>query len=1616
MTETKTEEKKKVGLKPMKIFLRIIIIFVLFIFLLPFLIHLGPIQNFLVDRITKNLSSRTENFVDVDKVSFSVFRGFELKGIYVSNKFTPSDTMIYVGAVSSSLKENLTSLFDQEIHLKNIKLRNLSLFMSRCLDEEEDNLTRFLSELGGGSQSSGRSNESILVDLNSITLDDINIKLEDERKAEQIEISLSKAIIDIDRFNPTFDSIFLSSLMLSDPLVHIEKNISKIHPDLEIKKTTEGKDTIVNDATNEKFFFIQHLELSGGGFRLDDWDFPLIKDNQSIDYNHLDVSDFNMIAYSTEFNTPLNITSDIKSMTLKESNGFEIQQLSVGEFLVGSQQVILKNFLLNTGSSTITEQVVFNFNDLSDFKSFAKNIELDTRFNGSKIAFSDLNYFFPGLAVNPFFKKNKDRWLQISGEVKGTINDMHADNLSLSIDNEIRLDGSLSTSDLTNSRSALINLYVDRLSTSLRGLKRIIPGFRPPEQFYKLDPIRFSGDIDGFFNDFVIYGYLESDLGRVGLDTRLDIKGGIGDAKYSGDIALEEFDLRSWTDNEDLGVATLTASVRNGQGLTFENAYADMTAELARFEFKEYVYSDLVFEGEMRKNLFNGKINVNDPNVNLDFDGQIDFSGNQFKTDFKTDIRKIDLKAINLSEDMSSVSGTFDCSVSGTGTRDFEGFANIEGLSMNYKGKDFVFDSLYMSSSPANQKSRNLLISSDVINASVDGIFDFAELVPSLGNFIIENHPGWAKRMKINKNESDLSNIQNFRFKIKIQDTRDYLELLNINDLRLKGLTFEGSPDIAGSKIESNIDIDSFVYKDYTFESFKLGLLHSNRLSKYSLILDKMYSGSKEYDPINIRLDMNNDTVLFQLITENLFDSIERVDLQLKIVPEDDFMKLKIKDNQVRMFSSNWKFNQGNEILLGENSIEIKNFRFDDGYRRVELFDYRKRGVDISLLNFNFELINGIIDYDKIDFTGEGDADLRIDHIFAKPIVNASAYFPELFLNDVDYGSLQFQAQMDTSGYATTDIKMNREEDNMTLHVRADYNQKTDDISGKLTARDLVMNTFEFIIDDGISNTGGTADINADIFGKASDIKLKGEAFIKNGTTTIDYLGAQLKLGTEKVRISETFIDLTNVSLYDKFGNRAIMLGGLRHDLFGDFRSQLNMSSERFMALDTRKEDNPLYYGSGIGKMSVDFSGPFSSTDIDVTAITGQGTVLNIPVEDTYENFDESFIKFVDRNEYINPDTLKKATPIKLEGVDIEMNLTITNEAMVNMIFNEQLNDVIKGRGDGDLRIVVSREGDFNIFGSYEVDSGDYLFTAWGVVAKPFDVKRGGLITWTGDPVNANLNIEAEYSGLSAPVNVFLDEYLTTASSALQTEAKKRTAVDLKMRLTGTLYNPVVNFDLAFPDLQGELRTFADNKVRTLRENTADLNEQVAGLIMFRTFLPSNSFGDNLLTSQSIAQTGYNTLSEFVSSQLSHLLSGLLQEALAENGFVSGIDFEIGFSRNAEIDDQGNLEVDQLIPDEIEVHFKPRFQNDRWGFDYGTSFVSSNALANYIIHDFVLEYYLTADRRLKLRAYGKWDKDEVDLQNEQKYGIGINYRKEFGSLTDFREGLKNDIGKLKQEN
>ena len=46
------------------------------------------------------------------------------------------------------------------------------------------------------------------------------------------------------------------------------------------------------------------------------------------------------------------------------------------------------------------------------------------------------------------------------------------------------------------------------------------------------------------------------------------------------------------------------------------------------------------------------------------------------------------------------------------------------------------------------------------------------------------------------------------------------------------------------------------------------------------------------------------------------------------------------------------------------------------------------------------------------------------------------------------------------------------------------------------------------------------------------------------------------------------------------------------------------------------------------------------------------------------------------------------------------MTITLTPAAEVSLIFNETRGDIIKGSGRGNMKIDITRQGDFEIFGN----------------------------------------------------------------------------------------------------------------------------------------------------------------------------------------------------------------------------------------------------------------------------------------------------------------------------
>ena len=124
---------------------------------------------------------------------------------------------------------------------------------------------------------------------------------------------------------------------------------------------------------------------------------------------------------------------------------------------------------------------------------------------------------------------------------------------------------------------------------------------------------------------------------------------------------------------------------------------------------------------------------------------------------------------------------------------------------------------------------------------------------------------------------------------------------------------------------------------------------------------------------------------------------------------------------------------------------------------------------------------------------------------------------------------------------------------------------------------------------------------------------------------------------------------------------------------------------------------------------------------------------------------------------------------------------------------------MIRAQGEGTLRFRMDPAGNVFLTGDYVLEQGEYLFTLQNVINKRFTVEPGGSIVWSGDPMNAVIDLNAIYSLRASlyELMVGMNENVTSST---------RVPVECRIILTGDLVNPDISFDILFPDMENRLR------------------------------------------------------------------------------------------------------------------------------------------------------------------------------------------------------------------
>ncbi|PWG78861.1 translocation/assembly module TamB [Pararcticibacter amylolyticus] len=1247
----------------------------------------------------------------------------------------------------------------------------------------------------------------------------------------------------------------------------------------------------------------------------------------------------------------------IRDMSFREKSGFYLKNLST-DAVIDSNSMEFKNLLLETPNTTIRNYVLMKYANFGDFNDFIRKVYVKGHLRNSVVFSKDIAYFTDALdAMNIKLRMN--------GDLSGYVDNFRARNFSVKAGQATYVKGNFNIKGLPYINKTSLNLTVNQLATNKKDADYIIKAFSGktgliPPIAEKFGNIYFKGSFNGMLKDFRAAGEFKTSLGRIIPDIKMNL---YKEPVYSGTIAAQDLNLRELLQQRDLGRASFKANIK-GSGFNIRKLKENLDVTADYFDFHGYRYSALNINGTLSDKLFSGQLAVDDRNLQLNFKGDVNLSPSLPQFNFNADIRHANLHKLNLSKDTIQLETQLRSNFSGNSIENLQGDLQLSGLRLTNRDSSLLVNSITLTASGLGG-SRLIAINSELLEASIRGEYDLKTL-PSYFKSVAKRYVPSLKTTIVKHGN------QNFNLYIKIKDFAPFSMLL-IPDLSLPdGAVFYGRFVSADSIAAVNGSSPLIRYKKIKVNNFILDESAGKNALNIFLTADRIdITDSLYIKNINIANVVHNDSLALNVKLSDK-DATNQLDLNALVeFGTDTLAKLSILPSDFVINKESWKVPE-----------QVK-FRFDPGKIFIEDFELSRNDqlltingivsashddkLDIEFKKFQAATFNPLTRGAGMIMTGEMNGNISISSVTKTPKIESELSVDSLTMNNISIGKLALNAEVDNETKlvdVNMDIVRNGQK---TMNVKGTYDagaaKNTLDLSVEMNNNQLVI--FQPFIRHLVSDVSGEASARLNVSGNILDPKINGTLSLKEANLTVNYLKTPYKI-TDDVTVENSVIRLNGLQLTDISNNTATANGTVNMKDPGNPDIDVSVRTSKFMVLNTTAKDNPIYYGTAYATGMFRFKGPTDNMRIDINAKTEEGTVFNIPLNASETVANNDFITFVAKDSTFTP----KNQSFFLPGLVLNMDLTVDENSLVNIYTNlGRLN----GRGNANINLKITSQGDFEMYGDYLISSGKFQFTAQDFINKIFDLSQGGSIRWTGDPTDALINLRAIYSLRTDIRPLYVAAGRPPIEGRYQTEAI--------MNLSGNLMRPDISFDINFPNdanIKDELQTYFND--------VNNKNTQALSLIVRRSFSP-NTGNVNV---QAVNNTLFSAGTELLVNQFNNILAQWLN---------------LNF-------------VDLNIRSFNEASASFRFMKDRLVITAGVTdrradVTDYSIIGNNVTRDAEMLYLIQKDGSLTARVSNRLNNRNF-LNPDQEYisAVGLVYRQDFETLGEFLRAL---IGQRRRE-
>lgn len=1300
------------------------------------------------------------------------------------------------------------------------------------------------------------------------------------------------------------------------------------------------------------------------------------------------------------------IHTDIGRLAMRERSGFVVEDLA-GCLCIANGCIDIREGHIRTAKSNIELPSLSLIGlDWALYKNFVEEVDITAQVVNTTLSSDDIAYFSP---------KMKDWHLtltDVNADVSGPVADMSGSLRSVRTGADTKLSVDFAAQGLPDVGKGHFKADISELTTSAADVDRLaaaLTGKNLPDEVLRIaknaGKIGLTGKFDGTLTAFAVDAALATEIG--GATCLLQVSSlRDGCRGVLGDVKTSSLQLGELLENDLLGPLSLNVHV-NGE-LSSEHSDAEVSGEILRLGINGYDYDSLRMKGHLVNREFNGLIEARDRNLRFDFRGLLDLNDEQRpRYDFALDLEEANLAAlgVNRRDSVSVLAARIAARAVGRTLDDLNGIIFVRDVSYRYNDRELAADSVVIVG--RNSLSDKFIrLRSDFVDADYEGKTSYKEVFAYLQQRFrdyvptLDGGPGWQAQhpdtVELADGYSQLTvNVRKINPLVNavspgLQIADGSQLLLRINPANDK-LSFEAASDYIerGRMLVTRLNLDahnrgdSLVFAAST-EDLYLNSFHMSRVG--------MSGGAKD-----------NKLELITDFADTIGDVSGRIGFRSEFArgrgPAGRQIDLRLTPSYISRGEKTWNiYTDG--ITADTSRIRIDRFRMVNAGQQLLLDGVVSRrlqdSVQLTLHNFElapFSQFTSSMGY-RVDGRTNGSATMKA--VLGAGEVQADIVVDSISINDLAVPSIWLRSRWDFIQNRAGILVQQRE--NLDTLVRGFYAPSQKRYYARATLDAVELSALDPLLKGVVERTGGNADVDIALRGSGKEANLSGQIAVRDFTTTVDFTQVTYTMPRAVIEVKNNHLIAEGVPLYDPEKNEGLFSIDLNLEHLSNIFYSVKVLPKELMVLNTTSKDNDLFYGRIFASGSATIAGSKGGVKMDIVATTEGDSEFYMPLSGQSNAKTADFVTFVTPEQIDTTDYLvRKKLLFQQQGrkkeaagstMDITMALNVQDNTAFQLVIDPTVGSALKGRGNGMLNLHINPgNGIFNMYGDYTLIEGSFLFSLQNIITKKFIIESGSMIQWTGEPVDARLDINAVYK-LKTSLQPLLNT-VTASSDDDQSGSRisdRSVPVDCKIHIGGRLSNPQLDFSVVVPVTDIETQAAVASVLNTQEAQA----QQFISLVALGTF--SNSGSANIGASSGVA-TGL----EMLTNQLTN--------------WFSTDDYRIILNYRA---------GSEMTGDEVDFGFSTNLINNRLLVEVEGNYIIDNkqAVSNNV-SNFMGEAHVTwlidKSGNLRLKAFTQTIDRFDENQGLQETGIGISYKEDFNNFKDLKQRIRDRFTNKKRQ-